>query len=220
MITTTLKEIRQCGLERGSGEGYDLLRKNLGKDYGDNTPITFRQIYNSNGYNDTMWCLRATDEKYHNLWRHFAVDCAEYVEHLMDDAWSKNALKVARKHADGKATDEDLDSAGADARDAAGDAARYVAWAASLAASLTAARDAAGSAARDAARYAAWADARAAAWDAARYSAWADTRDAAWYAQIQLLFLYCEQGKRPMNKRETQRFLRREVKKLLEKSDE
>ena len=87
-ITTTLKQIRKarpCGLARGSNEGYDKLRKFLGKDYGDDTPITFRQIYESNGYDDTLWCLLTVDPKWFPLWRHFAVDCAEDVKHLMTD---------------------------------------------------------------------------------------------------------------------------------------
>jgi len=81
-------------------------------------------------------------------------------------AASWNAVRVARRHADGKATNEELA------------AARTAAWAAAW--------DAAGAAARDAARAAAWAAARAAAWaaawDAARDAAWAAAWDAAWDA--------------------------------------
>jgi hypothetical protein len=121
-ITFTLKEIRQhrpCGLERGSNVGYDLLRKNLGKDYGDETPITLRQIYESNGYDDTLWCLCSTPEEVHYLWRHFAVDCAKQVEHLIKDGRSKKALVAARDFADGNATEEERDAARAAAWDAA-----------------------------------------------------------------------------------------------------
>jgi hypothetical protein len=110
-ITFTLKGIRQhrpCGLKRGSGEGYDLLRKNLGKGYGDKTPITIAQIHDSNGYDDARWCLCASGEKFHSLWRHFKVDCAKQVEHLIEDESSKKALVVARDFADSDASDEDL----------------------------------------------------------------------------------------------------------------
>ena len=164
-IYTTLSKIRA---NSPCEDGWAKLLKNLGglKEYGADTPLTFKQICDSNGYADTLWCLRSVDEKHYPLLRHFAVDCAEQVKHLMTDKRSLNALKVARKHADGKATDEEL----AAARDAAWDAA----W------------DAAGGAARAAA----WA-----AGDAARAAARA-ARDAAGDAQMKLLFEYCRTGER------------------------
>lgn len=138
-ITTTLAKIKAHG---PCEDGYRKLAKSLGgiTKYGKDTPITFEQIYASNGCDDALWCLRATDVEYHNLWRHFAVDCAQAVEHLTEDQRSKDALVVARLHADGNATDEELD--------AAWDAARAAAWAAAW--------------------DAAWAAARAAAWATAR----------------------------------------------------
>ena len=123
--TTTLAKIRAarpCGLEIGSTSGYQLLSKTLGKDYGDDTPITVAQIIESNGLDDALWCLRTMPE-HNNLWRHFAVDCSERVSHLLTDERSKNALTVARQHANGLATDEQLAAARAAARDAARDAA-------------------------------------------------------------------------------------------------
>jgi hypothetical protein len=178
-IYTTLAQIRACS---PCEDGYKKLCKNLGgrKEYGEDTPVTFKQIYESNGYNDTLWCLRTADKKYYPLWRHFAVDCAEDVKHLMTDERSLNALAVARKHADGRATDDELDAA----------------WDAAMAA----ARDAAMAAARDAARDAAWAAAmaadRAAAWAAARDAAWAAAMAADRNAQMERLFEYCRTGKR------------------------
>ena len=168
-VYTTLKQIRD---KSPCTDGYKKLCKNLGADYGENTPLTFKQIYDSNGYNDTLWCLKTTDAKYFPLWRHFAVDCAEQVKHLMTDKRSLNALDVARLHADGKATDGELDAARVSARDAA--------------------RDAAGDAARVAAG--------AAAGDAARVAAWVAARVAAWDAQMELLFQYCKTGKRVKQK--------------------
>ena len=84
MITTTIAKIKEYS---PCQDGYRKLCKSLGgiKNYGIDTPITFKQIYESNGYDDTLWCLRATDEKYHNLWRHLAVDYAKQAEHLMED---------------------------------------------------------------------------------------------------------------------------------------
>lgn len=142
-ITTTLAKIKA---HRPCEDGYRKLAKSLGgiTKYGKDTPITFEQIYASNGCDDALWCLRATDVEYHNLWRHFAVDCAQAVEHLMKDKRSKDALVVARRYADGSATDEELDAA----RAAAWDAARAVAWAAARAAAWYAARASAGAAAK------------------------------------------------------------------------
>lgn len=88
--------------------------------------------------------------------RLFAVWTARQVQHLMTDPRSIAALDVAERHANGQATDEELDSA------------RGAAWAAAWAAAGAAARDAALVAAGDAARAAAWDSAWAAAGDAAR----------------------------------------------------
>ena len=107
-ITTSLKQIKA---HDPCSDGYAKLVKALGKDYDEETPITFKNIYESNEYNDTLWALRAVDPKFYPLWRHFAVDCAEDVKHLMTDERSLNALKVARKHANRKATDKELAAA-------------------------------------------------------------------------------------------------------------
>ena len=93
--------------------------------------------------------------------RLFACDCAERIVHFCgDDDRPRNAIEVARRYANGKATDEEL----AAARAAAWAAAGAAAWAAAWDAAWAAAR----AAARDAARDAAWAAAWAAAWDAER----------------------------------------------------
>ena len=71
-IYTTLKQIRG---HSPCPDGWKLLNNNLGSDYGDDTPLTFKQIFESNVYEDMFWCLRAVDEKYYPLWRHLAVPC-------------------------------------------------------------------------------------------------------------------------------------------------
>jgi hypothetical protein len=86
--------------------------------------------------------------EYAALWRHYAVDCAERVAHLLADKRGLDALRVARRHADGMATDKELSAA----------------WNAAAGAAWSAAADAAAREARAAARDAAW----AAAWDAER----------------------------------------------------
>lgn len=163
-ITTTLAKIRAAS---PCEYGYKKLVKSLGgvRKYGKDTPITFRQIYEINGYQDTFWCLRTIDKEHHGLLRHFACDCADDVRHLLDDKRSLKAIKVARRYADGLANDEELQ------------AARDAAWAATRAAT----RDAAWVTTRDAARATSW----DASWDAAWAATWAAAGaagDAAWTA--------------------------------------
>jgi len=197
-ITFTLAEIKK---HEPCTDGWKKLCKSLGgiRKYGKHTPITIGQIIESNGLNDALWALRSTPEETHYLWRHFAVDCAEEVEHLMEDERSKNALRVARRHADGEATDEELNAAWSAAWSAARDAARaatrdaawYAAWYAARAATRDATRDAAWAAAENAAWYAA-----RTAWYAARAAARAAARGAARAYQAELLKEYCRTGER------------------------
>ncbi len=112
--------------------------------------------------------------------RLFACDCAERMLHIYErnnpSKAPRQAIEVARRFADGKATKEELaaayDAANAAAFDAAYDAARDA---------YDAARVAAWTAARAAARAAAWGAAWAAG-DAAWAAAWAAAWDAAWAA--------------------------------------
>jgi len=80
--------------------------------------------------------------------RKFAVWSARQVQHLMTDPRSVAALDVSERHADGLATDAELNAAWAAASAAARAAARAAAWAAWDAAAAAAwyARDAAGDA--------------------------------------------------------------------------
>lgn len=59
-ITTSLKQIRAFSPCK---DGYKKLVKSLGgiKKFGANTPITFKQIYESNGYMDAL-VHQQTDE--------------------------------------------------------------------------------------------------------------------------------------------------------------
>ena len=120
--------------------------------------------------------------------RLFACDCAERALKKYGknpDPRSLEAVQVARRFSNGKATRRELNAA----RDAAWAAARDAAWDAAGAA-RAAARDAAG-----AARDAAWDAARDAAWDAAGAAAWDAAWDAEYKWQTKRLLEYLE-GKR------------------------
>ena len=154
MITTTLNRIRAHG---PCAEGWARLLKHLGKTQADDEPLPFSVILESNGLDDALWCCRA-EPQYAREWRLFAVWCARQVQHLMSDQRSIDALDVAERHANGQATDAELETAwdaAWDAWDAAGAAAWAAAWDAARAAAGAAA-DAAGAAAGDAAEAAAW----------------------------------------------------------------
>lgn len=114
MITTTLKKIRRCrpcGLERGSKIVYNILRKNLGKNYRDNTPVKFSQIIESNNLGDAIWCLQSVCPENEKEVRLFATDCAEHVLHIFEakipnDDRPRKAIQAARDFAEGKITKE------------------------------------------------------------------------------------------------------------------
>ena len=157
MFNVTLKSLRDAG---ACTEGYNkVVRALQGKPFtaddanretyirfAHKQPIPIVDILKSNNLDDALWALRCVQGHDRDL-RLYAVWCARQVEHLMTDQRSKDALGVAERHANGLATDEELDAACAAAWDAARDAVRDAAW--------DAARDAACGAAWDAARDAA-----------------------------------------------------------------
>ena len=135
-VMITLQKIRD---RRPCTSGWEKLLKSKGgtdADYSAEFPLS--DVLDSNGLDDTFWCLRCLPE-HDNLWRLYAVWCARQVKHLMTDQRSIDALDVAERYARGLATDAEL----AAAWDAA--------WAAWAAARAAAAGDAAGDAAREAA---------------------------------------------------------------------
>ena len=162
-MKTTLNAIRE---HQPCANGWTKLLRHLGKTQADNEPVRIITILDSNGLDDALWCLRAVTGHDREI-RLYAVWCARRVQHLMIDPRSIAALDVAERHANGQATDEELDAAWAAARDAARAAAWAAAWAAARAAAVDAAGAAAWAAAGDAARAAAWDAAR----DAARAAA-------------------------------------------------
>lgn len=155
MVTITLNQIRA---KNPCTSGWETLLKHLGKTQADDVAFPLAVVLESNGLDDTLWCLRCIPEA---PWiRKYAVWCARQVQHLMTDARSIAVLDVAERHADGLATDAELAAARAAAwaaaRAVAGFAAGFAAWAAAgdaawdaaVAAAVAAARTAGGAAAR------------------------------------------------------------------------
>jgi hypothetical protein len=170
-LTTTLNRVKACD---PCDVGWQAGLRALGKTGPDDELISYELILDAVGLDQALWCCQA-EKQYNSLWRRYAVWCARQVQHLMTDQRSIAALDVAERHANGAATDEELDAAARAAARAAGAAA----WAAGAAAR---AAGAAGAAARAAARAdgaAAWAAGAAArAAGAAGAAARAAARDA------------------------------------------
>ena len=143
-MKTTLNKIRK---HSPCPSGWKKLLAYIGKTEADYEPLSLLTILDSNGLDDALWCLRAVEGHDREI-RLYAVWCARQVQHLLTDKRSLDALDVAERYANGKATDDELN------------AARDAAWTAEAAA--WGARDAAGAAARAAAR-----EAADAAWGAA-----------------------------------------------------
>lgn len=136
---TTLNRIREHG---PCTDGWEKLLKYLGKTGPDDEPLSLLTILDSNGVEDTLWCMRVVTG-YNRELRLFAVWCARQVQHLMTDPRSIAALDVAERYANGLATDEELQVARARAARAAAYATRAAPYAAAYAAAEAAARDAA-----------------------------------------------------------------------------
>ncbi len=119
-MQTTLNQIRE---HSPCHEGWTKLLRSLNKTQADDEPVSIVQVLESNGLDDALWCLRAVKGCDKEI-RLYAVWCARQVEHLMTDERSKQALVVAERHANGRATDKELA--------AAMDAAWAAAWAAAM----------------------------------------------------------------------------------------
>jgi hypothetical protein len=123
-MKTTLNKIKAAG---ACEDRYAHLLKALGKTQADDEPLPIAKIIETNGIEDAVWALRATEGHDREI-RLFACDCAEmvlpiYEKKYPNDNRPRQAIEVSKMYADGKATLEEL----AAARDAAGDAARAAA---------------------------------------------------------------------------------------------
>ena len=125
-MKTTLNKIREHGPCKDSGK---KLLAYLGKTKADDEPLAITTILDSNGLDDALWCLRAVEGHDREI-RLYAVWCARQVQHLITDKRSLDALDVAERFANGRATKDELA------------AARAAAWAGAWAAAWDAARDA------------------------------------------------------------------------------
>jgi len=196
-MNTTLKKIREYN---PCADGWAKLLRHLGKTEADDEPLPLREILDSNGLDDALWCLRAVPNCDREA-RLFAVWCARQVQHLMTDPRSIFVIDVAERHANSQATDAELAAARYAAWDAARDAEKVglanhpaadAAWTAEAAAKAAWAAWGAVRGAARAAAAAAW-TAGAAAEAKAAWAAWAaarqgdrrgGTRAAAWDAAI------------------------------------
>lgn len=175
-MQTTLKKIRA---HSPCTSGWTRLLTFLGKTKVDDEALLLSTVLQSNGLNDTLWCLRAVDG-FEREKRLFAVWCARQVQRPITDPRNLAALDVVEQFANGQASLKELG------------AARDAAWAARDAANAAwAARDAAANAANaaNAAANAAWANAADAAIDAAwaaANAAWTDANANAAYRTPQI----------------------------------
>ena len=186
-LTTTLQKLRDAG---ACESGYKKLAKHVGgcKKYGMDTEINLLTILESNGVQDMLWSLRATDQDSKRTASKLAIDFAMealpiFEAKYPDDKRPRHAIQAARDYLNCSILLETL----RDARRAAAADAAYAAYAAAddadaaYAAYDAAAADAAYAAAADAAyaAYAAADDAAYAAYDAAAAAAAAAAADAA-----------------------------------------
>jgi hypothetical protein len=189
-LTTTLNRLWEA---RACSTGYATLLAGIGgPSFDHDAPINLLTILQTNGVEDCLWALCATEQNCDKVARLMAADFAEavlpiYEKDYPNDMRPRAAINATRAFALGKIRAAARDAAWAAARDAAWAAAGDAAWDAAR----DAAGDAAGAAARAAARVAAGAAARDAARDAAGAAAWpCPAWAAAWDAQAAIVKQY------------------------------
>lgn len=73
-ITTTLNKIRSF---QPCKEGWTKLLITLGKTAADDEPVSYATILQSNGVQDTIWCMRCEWFEHKEVWMQFVNGCAE-----------------------------------------------------------------------------------------------------------------------------------------------
>ena len=123
-LTTTFSNLRKAGARESR---YKFLRTAL-KGVKDDDPIDLLTILETNGLDDALWALQATEQNCDKIARLMAADFAEQVlpiwQKYSHDKRPELAIKAARNFAHGRITNEE--------RAAAGAAAWAAAWAAAL----------------------------------------------------------------------------------------
>lgn len=152
MFTTLNKIISNDNFYNENKEKWGELLKNLGKTEPDDEPLSLSTILESSGIDVALWCLSCIDG-YDREIRLLAVEFARGVQHLVKDQTIISALDIVEKYANGLASEQELNSAQSDAKNAsiAAKAASADSFAA-MSISHTALSNA-----RDAAYYTAWA---------------------------------------------------------------
>jgi len=84
MLFTTLSKLHEAG---ACTEGYRKILKHIGADYDKDKPVALSTILESNGLEDTLWCLRCTTEPAENVIIEFVCRCAEHVLHFYEDKY-------------------------------------------------------------------------------------------------------------------------------------
>ncbi len=116
MLTTTFRLLRCHG---ACENRYRHLRRAL-PGRGDNEPITLLEVLEANGLEDALWAFAAVppeqEAERDRLARLLACEFAEYVLCYWEAAYPDNprpreAIRIARLYAEGKATDEQLKAA-------------------------------------------------------------------------------------------------------------
>ena len=127
-LTTTLKRMRARNMY---APRYNNLVKSLGAEWPHDMPINLLTILKHNGAEDTLWALRAAQEpEADSIARLIAAACAETVLHIyeaefLDDSRPRDAIRMSRRFATGKATQGEMEAAMYAASAAAIDAAVY-----------------------------------------------------------------------------------------------
>lgn len=104
---TTLNKIRR---HHPCTDGWEKLLRHFGKTAADDEPLSIMTVLESNGIDDTIWCLRAVDG-YDRERQLFAVRCVRRFQHLATDQRSLQALDVAEMFSKGLVDQDRLDEA-------------------------------------------------------------------------------------------------------------
>lgn len=124
MLYTTLDDIKK---HNPCESGWKKLLKSLGKTESDSEKLSFKSILESNGLEDSLWCLRALKDNDKEI-RLFAVWCARQVEHLDKSGVSERTNDMTERFTNSEATQEEWAAASAAVWAAARVAARAAAW--------------------------------------------------------------------------------------------